>query len=137
MNTLFVSAAALALATLLPQTAAASSKEERMCAVAGFVPGTADFKQCVAVAKLNDGGASETIGNGLATQICDKHARKSLRYPVKNLQTSRVSGGQEKKVYISYSIDKSAENSNSVYAQQGVECVLRGRKLVDYKEVPY
>lgn len=132
-----VAACAAALLFPLQSAASASSKKpELMCIAAGFVPGTLDYDECLAVAKLNQ-QKNETIGNGLALDICDNHARKKIKYPVKKLQTSRVSGSFEKKVHISYSIDKSAEDPNITYSSVNMECILRGRELVDVAEVPY
>lgn len=128
--------------------------EELVCKNSGLTQGTADFSRCVSITRIAEGfvgimetdknrGTSQaeqarkerdTIGNGLATQICDKYARESTRYPIKRLQNSKVTGDYEKTVTISYSIDRTAEDPNVIYSVLEAECKLRGRQIVDYNE---
>lgn len=125
------------------------SPEEQVCRNSGLIQGTSDFDRCVSITRIAEGFVGimetdknrhtgdrerDTIGDGLATQICDKHARESIRYPIKQKQSSRVSGDYEKTVNIDYSIDRTAENPAIIYSVLQVECKLRGRQLVDYNE---
>lgn len=76
----------------------------------------------------------DTIGDGLATQICDKYARQSIRFPIKKSTYSNASGEYEKTVTIYYSVDKSTEDPRITYAQVTAVCKLKGRDIVDYIE---
>lgn len=119
------------------------SPSERACLQSGFVRGTADFTQCVSLGIAvsqqfeieRDLARSEaTIGAGLAAEICDRHARRRLEHPVRQIISKSVSGQYDKSVELSYEIDMSSVNPDIVYATKDVRCTLRGRKIVDFND---
>ncbi len=117
-----------------------TSASEKACLQSGFVKGTAEFTQCVSVgaavsqqfeAERARARKEETIGTGLAVEICDGHARSRLDYPVQQIISSSAKGDHVKTIDLSYRIDRTSENPDIVYATRDVRCVLRGRDLVD------
>ena len=126
----------MAVGVATPYSVRAETDEE-ICRRWGASPGTPAFFECRATLDRQRSGASpaqaapapvrEVIGEGLALDICDKQARSSSRYPILNRATTRVAGDFEKRVYITYKIEKPGTS----LAFANVECVLHGRRLID------
>ncbi|MCA1242521.1 hypothetical protein LC092_08735 [Stappia stellulata] len=118
------------------------SRVDLLCEAAGFTPGSADYRQCRAIAELEtsirdeekaERVARETIGDGLAIEICERFSRRQIRYPIVRRASARASGDYEKTVELSFKIDKSAEDPQSISAFTYVTCELRGREVVDFR----
>lgn len=119
----------------------APSREELICLASNLTPGTQEFNQCLAMVKVSEmteedyrkeRDRRETIGDGLAVEVCDGFARDRMGYPVIRKVSERVSGDYEKTVTIRYKIDRTAEDPNIVLAFKTGICTLRGRKVVDF-----
>lgn len=118
------------------------SREQLYCTAAGLTPGTPEFSQCLAAARIVEGDRAErreqyeereTIGDGLAVEICHRFARDKLPYPVDRRVSERVSGDYEKTVTISYKLTKDASDPNYGFQFRDAVCSLRGRKIVDFR----
>ncbi|MBL6432001.1 MAG: hypothetical protein HPM95_16130 [Alphaproteobacteria bacterium] len=74
------------------------SRADLLCEAAGFTPGSADYRQCRAIAELEtsirdeekaERVARETIGDGLAIEICERFSRRQIRYPIVRRASAR------------------------------------------------
>ncbi|MCA1298875.1 hypothetical protein [Stappia indica] len=118
------------------------SREELICLASNLTPGTQEFNQCLAMVKVSEMTEEdyrkererrETIGDGLAEEICDGFARDRMGYPVKRKVFKEVRGDYEKTVKITYEIDRTQENPQVILAYRNGICTLRGSKVVDFK----
>lgn len=123
-------------------TDAEPSREQLYCTAAGVPPGTPEFAQCLAAARIVEQDRAdrreahkerETIGDGLAVEICHRFARNKLPYPVEKRVTERVSGDYEKTVTISYQLRKNSGDPNYAFQYRDAVCSLRGREIVDFQ----
>lgn len=125
-------------------SASRPSKDELLCIEAGFVPGTVEFSQCLATAKVAREAAADyekeqqkerekrdTISDDMANRICVDYAKNQMPYPVIRNQSSpfNVNGGYEKTVKVSFELDQPGTS----YSSRSAVCKLRGRDIVDFK----
>lgn len=120
------------------------SKDELICIESGFVPGTLEFSQCLATAKIAREAAADyekqqqkerekrdTISDEMANRICVDYAKSQMPFPVIRNQSSpfNVNGGYEKTVKVSFELD----NPKTSYSSRSAVCKIRGRDIVDFK----
>lgn len=119
------------------------SKDELICIDSGFVPGTIEFSQCLATAKIARKTAEDlekerkkeqekrdTISASLANEICVEFARKRMPYPViRNQTVHNISGGYRQTIRVSFELDEPGTS----YSSRSAQCIIRGREVVDFK----
>jgi len=119
------------------------SKDQLICIESGFVPGTIEFSQCLATAKIARKTAEDlekdrqkekekrdTISASLANEICVDFARKRMPHPViRNQTVHNISGGYRQTIRVSFELDEPGTS----YSSRTAQCVIRGREVVDFK----
>ncbi|WP_299484131.1 hypothetical protein [uncultured Roseibium sp.] len=119
------------------------SKDELICIDSGFTPGTLEFSQCLATAKIARQTAEDvekerqkerekrdTVSASVANQICVDYAKERMPYPViRNQTVHNISGGYRQTVRVSFELDQPGTS----YSSRSAECKIQGREVVNFK----